>query len=498
MYSPSRGAIPTPPVSGTSASILDSVSARSQANHATANVPANIQTHATDSLSGAVHVITNEPSFRSFLNTHKAAVAFFTSSTCGPCRMIEPVFRELAQTKGVKSQGSVRNGAGFAKIDIGVGLGRTLASQWRVTATPTFMFFLDGTKVQEIKGADSAELKTQVDLLLFQAYPPHPHTNLLLPFIQKISFDPILFTRVPAIDAVIAKLDAFIDSTLWPDHDKTQVKALINDTVSPYFRARLTTGGKLQGQFPSATSAMLSSWSQASRKLIDALPTESLFPMIDLWRLLVLDPAAETWMASQPNFDQHPLSLLLAGIDNTIASTSRNYILTALRLFANVFASPLIALKLVLGPQRQKLTAFIIQTLLHDDVMVKNASASLIFNYSAALQRNRVESTIGTTMQSKSIQIDEDEDWEVEIVSAIIEALKREEESEDFVHRLTAALAFIVRLSPFWSSIQSVLQVLQCKEVLESKLSGSGWSKSGGVGQGARKIIQEVISLVSH
>ena len=177
---------------------------------------------------------------------------------------------------------------------------------------------------------------------------------------------------------------------------------------------------------------MLSSWSQASRQLIDALPTESLFPMIDLWRLLVLDPAAETWMASQPNFDQHPLSLLLAGIDNTIASTSRNYILTALRLFANVFASPLIALKLVLDPQRQKLTAFIIQTLLHDDVMVKNASASLIFNYSAALQRNRVESTIGITMQSKSIQIDEDEDWEVEIVSAIIEALKREEESEDF------------------------------------------------------------------
>ena len=69
------------------------------------------------------------------------------------------------------------------------------------------------------------------------------------------------------------------------------------------------------------------------------------------------------------------------------------------------------------------------------------------------------------------------------------------------VHRLTAALAFIVRLSPFWSSIQSVLQVLQCKEVLESKLSGSGgWSKSEGVGQkgGARKIILEVITLVSQ
>lgn len=43
--------------------------------------------------------------------------------------------------------------------------------------------------------------------------------------------------------------------------------------------------------------------------------------------------------------------------------------------------------------------------------------------------------------------------------------------------------------------------MLQCKEVLESKLSGSGgWSKSEGVGQkgGARKIILEVITLVSQ
>ena len=143
MYNPSRGALPTPP----SASILESVSSRAQANNVATYDPGNAQAHATDSLSGAVHVITNESSFRSFLNTHKAAVAFFTSSTCGPCRMIEPVFRELAQSKGIKSQVSARNGAGFARIDIGVGLGRSLAAKWRVTATPTFMFFCEGTKV---------------------------------------------------------------------------------------------------------------------------------------------------------------------------------------------------------------------------------------------------------------------------------------------------------------------------------------------------------------
>jgi len=154
--------------------------------------------------------------------------------------------------------------------------------------------------------------------------------------------------------------------------------------------------------------------------------------MIDLWRLLVLDPATETWVASQPNFDQHPLSLLLASTEYTVASSSRNYILTILRLFANIFASPLIAQRLVLGSQKQKLTALIIQTLLHDDAVVKNASASLIFNYSAALQKSRVDFAIGTTMRGTSIPIDEDEDWEVEMVSAIIEALRRAKENEEF------------------------------------------------------------------
>jgi thiol-disulfide isomerase/thioredoxin len=92
-----------------------------------------------------MHIITNPTSFNNFLKSHKAAVAFFTSETCPPCRMIEPVFERIAEEKGLRS-GKI--GAGFAKIDIGVGMGRNLASEWGVRATPTFMFFLDGTKVR--------------------------------------------------------------------------------------------------------------------------------------------------------------------------------------------------------------------------------------------------------------------------------------------------------------------------------------------------------------
>ena len=57
--------------------------------------------------------------------------------------MIEPVFEELA-----KSKCRANGGVGFAKIDLSVGLGGGLASEYQVRVTPTFLFFLDGRKVR--------------------------------------------------------------------------------------------------------------------------------------------------------------------------------------------------------------------------------------------------------------------------------------------------------------------------------------------------------------
>ena len=56
--------------------------------------------------------------------------------------MIEPVFEELAKSK------SRANGVGFAKIDLSVGQGGAVASEYQVRVTPTFLFFLDGRKVR--------------------------------------------------------------------------------------------------------------------------------------------------------------------------------------------------------------------------------------------------------------------------------------------------------------------------------------------------------------
>jgi hypothetical protein len=61
------------------------------------------------------------------------------------------------------------------------------------------------------------------------------------------------------------------------------------------------------------------------------------------------------------------------------------------------------------------------------------------------------------------------------------------------VHRLTAALAFLLRLSPFHDDqILPLLEVLQARAALKTKL-GSGLSREFAVGKKeVRKLIQEV------
>ena len=180
--------ITTAPPSSSSSSLLQPIS-----NRATGPALAPDSGYSTPSTStagalgnGPIHPSTNPASFRSLLGSHRAVVAMFTSATCPPCRMIEPVFEELARSKGQLQ-------VAFVKVDLGVGMGSMVAREYGVAATPTFGFFLDGKKVRfglrsrlflwliecllaraqthELKGVNALELRTQVDLLLYQAFP---------------------------------------------------------------------------------------------------------------------------------------------------------------------------------------------------------------------------------------------------------------------------------------------------------------------------------------
>ncbi|EKM51910.1 uncharacterized protein PHACADRAFT_262319 [Phanerochaete carnosa HHB-10118-sp] len=446
----------------------------------------------SETATAPIHMCTNPTSFHNTLRTHRAVVAFFTSQTCPPCRMIEPTFERLAHEKTQAAGIGGGGGIAFVKVDIGAGMGHAIGAEYGVRATPTFIFFKDSSKTHQMSGADVAELKTQVDFLLWEAYPPHPHTQKSLPSLDSVSTDPILFTQVPNLDVVLNKLSSFIDSTNPPI--PSSAKTALSAEVIPALKARFTFNSTAKSG-PSPSTTVLNKWTEITRTLSVPLPAAQLFPLVDLWRLALLDGAVGVFCASASGGSADPIQMLLVkalALLSGAPDAARNYFLTLLRLLSNAFAFPALARTLLSGMgKRKSVTSLLVHSLLHADSPVRTAAASLAFNVAAFIQKERLEQV--RRRYGPFATSEEDGDWEVEVISAVLEALQNETQSEDVVHRLTACLAFLLRFSPVYDSqIGSLLEVLQAKDTLKSKLAPGGCGVEGVKSSNLRKLITQV------
>ena len=336
--------------------------------------------------------------------------------------------------------------------------------------------------------------------------------------------NPILFQQVPPLDTVSNKLVASIDACA-SSSDIQAAKKTLTTAVLPYLKSRFPdtkTGGK-KPAIP-ATPQLLAGFSATTKTLAATLPLAQLFPLVDMWRLAVVDDAvAANWLAIPTNPNPDVLLLLLEKAlevldvsDSAQKAAGRNYILTVLRLLSNGFAHTALARALLsrAAPvgKRTQVTRVVVATLLHEDAAVRTAAASLTFDVAAALQKSRVDRLRGG---AALVAIEEDEEWEAELVSAVLEALSKEVQSEEVgvycfslsallnevlrgeycvsVHRLVAALAFLLRLSPSYESqLAPLLEVLQSRETLEGKLQKGGCGEKGVQKPEVRKLIQEV------
>ncbi|XP_042422580.1 thioredoxin H2-1-like [Zingiber officinale] len=87
--------------------------------------------------------------------TNKLMVIDFSASWCGPCRMIEPVFREMSNQY---------TDAVFLKIDVDEL--PEVSKQWKVLAMPTFLLVKGGKEVGRIVGVQKDKLEMQIKELL--------------------------------------------------------------------------------------------------------------------------------------------------------------------------------------------------------------------------------------------------------------------------------------------------------------------------------------------
>ncbi|KAJ5241403.1 Thioredoxin [Penicillium citrinum] len=102
---------------------------------------------------GKVSDIDNDVIFKALVHSGAAVVDFY-ATWCGPCRAVAPKVGELSE----KYQ-SVR----FIQVD--VDKLRGVASQYGVTAMPTFVLMKDGKEVQRIRGADLRALEAGIQAI---------------------------------------------------------------------------------------------------------------------------------------------------------------------------------------------------------------------------------------------------------------------------------------------------------------------------------------------
>jgi len=255
------------------------------------------------------------------------------------------------------------------------------------------------------------------------------------------------------------------------------------------------------------TARQIREWSDMTNALILALPPSELFPLVDLWRLAILDggiakaltPSSTTEHRSVVANIQSRVTDLVnnnsTSATGTATEVSRPLLLTTLRLSTNAFAHPAPALSSSQSYRLQSPTIpLVVAGLLHSDAGVRTAAASLAFNVAAIrhapLRRGKDAYWEKVAVVSGG---DSEGEGDVELVCALLEALEREVESEEVVHRLTASLALFLYLSPAYvTDLGDLLQVLGAKEKVLGKLLPGGCGPAGVTKADVRSLVEEV------
>ncbi|BCR90009.1 bifunctional C97 family peptidase/thioredoxin family protein [Aspergillus chevalieri] len=509
---------------------------------APARAPAPVPASGTTAVAAlprvTVQMANNVQQLDTYLNTAsqtgKGAVIFFTSATCPPCKILYPTYDELAEEAGDHTV--------LVKVDISVAL--DVGMKYGVRATPTFMTFLRGEKVDEWSGANPGMLQGNVRLLMQmvqqeQLAKAHPHRRLDLPSLQRKIDNYVLYKKVPPLDKVRQKLSPY---------DSGPVVSSIID----FLQAR-NNAATAPADTPIPTNlAQIATYLQATAP---HLPRENRFALVDLARLLFLDPRVSGYFAERDSPSHATLSSLFslaspvsptdpspspctctsistspgsqsAPAASALAPAPYNLRMTLLQLACNLFTTPLYTTHLSTDRAlRDTIVRLATSALLSEDIItdangtktkipanLRVVAASCIYNL-AALNHNvrlrlvdhdprsgpgfkdEVKSKFETksgerrhaeTEPEPGAEADREplsEEEQVEIAAAVIEALDKENESSETVRGLVLALALLVYEADVEGSVVDVCRAMGVEEILRVK---------GGIFREGREVISEV------
>lgn len=360
------------------------------------------------------------------------AVIFFTSATCPPCKVMYPLYDQLA--------GEFGGQATFIKVDISQPQSMDIAQRFSVRATPTFVTMLKGKEENRWSGADQAALRGNVQLLVHMAHPSHPHERLRLPSFSNPDAKPVLYTKVPPM----AKLDVKMGPKV---ANRPQVKKL-----KAFLEARSTVGPQ------DAVVPDLGELSECIRESVSELPPEVLFAIIDLFRCALSDPRISAYSAEES--EQKTIKTVL-NVVNSMDSCPYALRLVTVQMACNLFSTPLFAHQVLRNASLRSALVQLVSTSFLDEAHnnVRVASSSLLFNIALANRRVR-DGDSNSGLQ---------DDDQVELAVALVEAISQEDKSVEALQGMLSALGHLVYGTNLDGELADLLRALDAQGTILAK-----------------------------
>ncbi|KAL4795853.1 thioredoxin [Aspergillus venezuelensis] len=393
--------------------------------------------------------------------SNSCAVIFFTSSTCPPCKVMYPVYDELAEEAGPR--------AVLIKVDTGVAM--DVGMRYSIRATPTFMTFLRGEKLDTWSGADAGQLRGNVRLLLEMAHPAHNHRKMNLPSLQRTIGDYVTYKKSPPLEKLVLKLNP---------HESDPPLLSMVDFIKKRSQSASTADTALPSELPSYAPYIV--------KTYNDLPIENRFALVDLVRLLFVDPRVAAYIAEDSN---HTLLTTLFSLadDESVPYSLR---IVTLQLACNLFSTPLYRTHLS-SPSSTSRPLFLnlcTSSLLSSQSALRVVAASLAYNL-AALTHNARFNPSSSASTSNTVEEPLGEEDQVALTASIVEALGQESSSAEAIHGLVYALGMLVYEASEDGAVIDLCRALDAKSTLDDV-------KGRGV-QGVKedKVLKEVGELLA-
>ncbi|KAF8465240.1 PPPDE putative peptidase domain-containing protein [Kalaharituber pfeilii] len=409
-----------------------------------------------------VKIAQNGRQFDDILGTAKdtCAIVFFTSAACAPCKALYPFFeRKSAELVGR---------AVFVKADVTIA--RDLGQRFLVTATPTFVTYSKGEKLDTWTGTSKENLEAYISTMINVTYSGriflnalhlqraenvvHPHTKQNLPITFGTSMLAITYAKVPPLDKARKKLGIKVAST----------PALVS--MMEFIQQRQQHGAR---EAPLPDLAIWARYIQDAAK--GGLSNDTLFPVVDIFRAALVDTRVSSWIAAEQEYKTiRALLDLLTPSNESSATVPYALRLVTLQSLCNLFSSSLAAPVLCVPPISTLLVSAVASSLLDGEhVATRVAASSFAFNLATYIQRMR------STQNQEVLEAGE----LVEFVVGIVEAVTREEEDAGGLKALLIALVLAVYCAPMGGEVLQVIEAIGAAQTVREKGNSEVGQKLG-------------------